>query len=335
MPKKIKCIGITGRAKNKLAKKVAKKAISMLESKGINCIVAEEFRIRTESALLKDFDCDIIMVFGGDGTILHTFREVKKQIPVVGVNCGTIGHLTEVNSNHLSMLIKDIVSGDYYLEKRARISAVYNGKRLPLALNELAVAPVRSNTIMRYKVSVDGEEILSDLADGLIVSTPTGSTAHALSAGGPILEPNVDAFVIVPVNSMDQNKRPIIVKDRTKIEVSDLASKAEIEVVLDGHVHFTIQGKIIFERGRDALFLKARKQKHIYKPTQTVSLTPTSKFIIEVLTHHGMLTRKEIIEHTQLPARTISRALHQLLDKGFISEKQFLLNEKVKGYMLR
>lgn len=336
--KKVKVIGITGRHQNKLAKSVARRTLRILKKLGVKYQVAGNFRLVKDKAVirkLEDFDCDIVLAFGGDGTLLHTIRESKKQIPVAGINCGTIGHLTEINATRIGNFLEQIIQGDYYLEKRTRLQAVCQGVKIPIVLNEYAIAPVKSNTIMRYKLTIDGKQAFSDLADGLIVATSTGSTAHALSAGGPEIEHDVDAVVIVPVNSTDKNKRPLVVRANSKIVISDLASKAAIETVSDGHVHTIIKGKVEITKARPAIFVRIKKPEHLSFEDIYMKLTPSAKFVLEVLNHHGMLTQKEIMQDTRLPKRTIQRALSQLLEEGLVSEKQFMVDEKVKGYLVR
>jgi NAD+ kinase len=327
-------IGITGRQDNKFAKKVARRAIQILKRNEIPYVLAAEFKLGQESIPLKDFDCDVVICFGGDGTLLHTFRTMKKAIPVAGVNCGTVGHLTEVNSNQVGRLLEQIISGNYFLENHTRIICEWQNEKSEPALNEIAIAPIKSNMIMRYTIFLNEKLLFNDLADGLIISTPTGSTAHALSAGGPLVDLGVNAVVIVPVNSTDKNKRPIVVPDNAEIKVSNIASKDKIEVVSDGHIHKIISDEALVHKTKNAIFLRLPKEAH-REFSDSESLTPSSRFILEVLNHHGMMTQNEIAKHTGMPLRTIRRSLSSLLKKGIIAEKNFLLNEKVKGYILR
>jgi len=183
---------------------------------------------------LKDINlkADIVVTIGGDGTILRAAREVEK--PLFSINSGGMGFLAEVESKYAIGGLKLIIDGKYNVEQRSKLKVVLDGKRLPDALNEATVQTDRIAKILYLKLFVDSEIIETMGADGVIVSTPTGSTSYALSVGGPIMDPSVSAMLITPLAPFKLSARPWIVPMKRKIGVSLLAKSKESKIVIDG-----------------------------------------------------------------------------------------------------
>lgn len=161
-------------------------------------------------------DTDLLLSFGGDGTFLSAAQIVgKSQIPILGVNLGRLGFLSDAD---ISQVGDAILNGNYRLEQREMIEVSVNGTSL-FAINEVAVLRTGSGTL-GVDVSVDGQNLPTYWADGLLVSTSTGSTAYSLSAGGPICMPEVGVFVITPVAPHNLNLRPLVVSQNVRIELS-------------------------------------------------------------------------------------------------------------------
>lgn len=167
--------------------------------------------------------CDLIIVVGGDGSLLYAAHAVvKDEIPVIGINRGRLGFLTDIHPTELEK-IKSILEGDYILERRFMLSATVENHGDTLggsnALNEVALIPDNMPHMTEFEIYIDDQFVCSQHSDGLIIATPTGSTAYALSGGGPILHPNLDAVVIVPMFPHSLSLRPIVIDSNQRITV--------------------------------------------------------------------------------------------------------------------
>ncbi len=180
--------------------------------------------------------CDLAIVIGGDGTMLAAARSlVRHHVPVVGVNQGRVGFMTDIGYEDMRGGIGAILEGKGSLEDRTLIDAeiVRNGSTVlrTLALNEAVLGKGAEARLIEFELSLDGEYVYTLRADGMIVATPTGSTAYAMSAQGPILHPAVPAFALVPLNPHTLSARPVSVSDRSVVEIK--LAKAE-----DARAHF-------------------------------------------------------------------------------------------------
>lgn len=165
---------------------------------------------------------DLVIVVGGDGSLLTAARALNQpSIPILGINRGRLGFLADIHPDDLEHEVKKVIYGEYLKEKRFLISGtVKRGKKIikqALALNDIVLYPGEISKMVEFEVSIDQEFIYQQRADGLIISTPTGSTAYALSAGGPILHPHLDALVLVPMFPHTLSSRPIVVHGDSKI----------------------------------------------------------------------------------------------------------------------
>ncbi len=164
-------------------------------------------------------DIEIMLAVGGDGTFLRAARLVgRTQKPIVGINIGKMGFLTEINARDLESALSRIKRGDYEIEKRIVLEAMFHNDSI-YALNDIVIASGMSPRIMKLECYLNGEYLTTMEADGVIISTPTGSTAYSLSAGGPILTPEIDAVVISPVCPHTLGLRPIVVPANYRIKV--------------------------------------------------------------------------------------------------------------------
>ena len=177
-------------------------------------------------------NAEIIVTVGGDGTILRALEKIDK--PIFAINSGGMGFLSEVESKYATGGLKQVISGDYNIEERAKLKITLDGKRLPDAANEVTVQTGRIAKIMYLEILVDGELIESFGADGIIIATPTGSTSYALSVGGPILDPSVKAMVIAPLAPFKLSARPWVVPLNREIQVKLLPKTNECKLVIDG-----------------------------------------------------------------------------------------------------
>lgn len=172
-------------------------------------------------------ECDLIIVVGGDGSLLHAAHlAVENDLPLLGINRGRLGFLTDIYPDELEK-INEVLKGRYREEKRFLLDAHIHGKskdlKAHLALNDVVLLPGNVAHMIEFSVTINDEYVCNIRADGLIVATPTGSTAYALSGGGPILHPQLDALVLVPMFPHTLTNRPIVVSsdDKIVLEISD------------------------------------------------------------------------------------------------------------------
>ncbi|HIJ98264.1 TPA: NAD(+)/NADH kinase [archaeon] len=181
----------------------------------------------------------LVISIGGDGTLLKTVAMLNgKGIPVVGVRRGKMGFLAEIESD-LYYYLRRIVNGDYEIEDRTKLDVRLKGKKVGEVLNDAVLTTAQPGQIQRFEIEIHGDKIDEISADGIIVSTPTGSTAYAMSAGGPIMDPHVSSYEIVPICPFRLGIRSIIVPGNTKTALSVLSSKKAM-LVLDGALSFSV-----------------------------------------------------------------------------------------------
>jgi len=189
---------------------------------------------------------DLAIVLGGDGTLLNIACTLAPfDIPLVGVNQGRLGFLTDISLDTVQQTIVDMLEGKLITERRLLLSTrvLRDGVEVfsALALNEVVVHRGNISSMIEFEVRIDGEYLYNQRADGLIVATPTGSTAYALSSGGPILHPGLDIIELVPVCPHTLSNRPIVVKSESLIEIL-MHRTGAVSVRFDSHTHFDLQG---------------------------------------------------------------------------------------------
>ena len=189
---------------------------------------------------------DLIVVLGGDGSMIGTARLLgDHNIPVLGINYGTLGYLSEFHVAEMFPALETILAGDYRVEERVRLSVdlLREGNLLlhNRALNELVVNKTAMARIIDIEARMNGQLISLFRADGLIISTPTGSTAYNLSAGGPVVYPSMKAFVITPICPFRLSDRPLVIPDDAVIEVGIKTPREEVYMTLDGQVGHSLE----------------------------------------------------------------------------------------------
>ncbi len=188
---------------------------------------------------------NLVVSIGGDGTILRALEKIEK--PVFAINSGGMGFLTEVESKYAKEGLQQVIDGEYNIEEKAKIKVTVDGKRLPDATNEVTVQTSRIAKIIYLQLLIEGELLETFGADGVIIATPTGSTSYALSAGGPILDPGVNAMVIAPLAPFKLAARPWVVPLNKEIQVKLLHKSKGSKIVIDGEspMDVTPNSKII------------------------------------------------------------------------------------------
>jgi len=221
--------------------------LSRLAKAGVRALVDPETAVyvpeqqvvaRTE---IPDHHPDLVIVLGGDGTLLAAARAVARtEIPLLAVNLGSLGFLTEVPMSELYTTFEAVQQNRGLRDSRAMLQCQVKRREDTvaeyLALNDVVVTKSAIARIIEVDVAVNGKFVSNFKADGVIVSTPTGSTAYSLAAGGPVLEPTVDAFVITPVSPHALTSRPIVLKDSSEISISVRESSEPTTLTVDGQV---------------------------------------------------------------------------------------------------
>ncbi len=260
-------IGIVANHESRKSVTESKKLIDFLEEKNVEYYLSKNLAKKigqkgTETQKLAK--CDFIVTIGGDGTILRTLQKIKKTIPIIGINTGEVGFLTKLTKNNYKNKLNKIIK-DFEVEKRSRLSVTINKEdkkeKMPPAINEVVIATSEPAKLLKLRVLLDNKPIEEFRADGLVIATPTGSTAYSMSAGGPIVDPKVEAFILVPLAPYKLSARPFVVPNNSNIKVELLRKGKTADLVVDGQKNKKIKEKdtVIFkESKKPALFIKTK-----------------------------------------------------------------------------
>lgn len=230
MASQFKTVGLYGRVKSPGVVDTLRTLIAFLRDMKQDFVIEKESGLSLNDSSLALINKDdlsaksnLLIVVGGDGSLLHAAHAVvRDEIPVLGINRGRLGFLTDIHPTEFEK-IRAILNGDYLLEKRFLLSASidFHGQDLgtSIALNEVAIIPDTIPHMNEFEIFIDDKFVCSQTADGIIIATPTGSTAYALSGGGPILHPSLDAVVIVPMFPHTLSMRPIVIEGNQRIKI--------------------------------------------------------------------------------------------------------------------
>ena len=213
-----------------------------------------------EGVPLEDMNADAAIVVGGDGTILRTFQQMEKPIPVIGVNWGEVGFLADLEPSEALEFIKTLSCG-FSVEERMRISLSNDSTFFGNALNEALIVTARPAKMLVFSIIVDGVTTEQFRADGLLISTPTGSTAYAMSAGGPIVDPRIQGFLLVPLAPYLLSSRPHLISSNRHLEIKMESSKPA-NLVIDGQTTFELGTSMtisVKKSEHPALFIDVRR----------------------------------------------------------------------------
>lgn len=215
---------------------------------------------------LEDMDVDMVVAIGGDGTVLRTQGIInRKKIPLIGINMGAVGFLTEIDPKDALSSLEQILDGNYFIEERTQLH-VFHDRELHSALNEVVLMTQKPAKMLHIEISVDDEVVEVLRADGIIIATPSGSTAYSMSAGGPIVDPRVGAFIIVPICPFKLGARPTVVPNESVIKVKFLRKGKKAVAVIDGQFEEEISymDEIIFKKADDSAYF-VRLTKNFYR----------------------------------------------------------------------
>lgn len=225
----------------------AKRVRALLEARGEEVLagdaLAASLGVDECGADRLDAEADIFVTIGGDGTILHAHSITQK--PVLGINVGAIGFLAEVEPEQAESGIDRIIAGEYRVEERHKLASRLVDQVLPDAVNEVTLQTSRIAKLIRFRVDVDGETLDVFRGDGIIVSTPTGSTGYAMSVGGPLVHPAVGGTILAPIAPFKLAARPWVVPATAAIEITLMERDSaqgvqQARVVIDGHSSYDV-----------------------------------------------------------------------------------------------
>ncbi|MEM2141389.1 NAD(+)/NADH kinase [Nitrososphaera sp.] len=309
-----------------------------LESLGVRSqIMKDDYKAAAE--------VDMVLVAGGDKGILNYFHKVQAaSAPVLGIyETDSTGFLAQLEVRDLEPATRRLKRGEYEVDEVTRLKVTVDGREVDPALNDVAVFPGKSATLMEHVLKIDGKDIWHDQSDGVIISTPTGSTAYTMSAGGPMVLQKSQVFLIVSVNSLDNTRRPLVVPSSARIEIADITSRYHCEVVLDGGRRVRVKNllecvrhehpaRLVRMAGDPAASLMAKK---VHLAEDMLKMPPSAKLILKTLEYEGALSQKELASRTMLPERTVRLSLSHLLDGGYVKKKTSLRDARQRIYELK
>ena len=249
--REIKCVGVVVKPNHKEAWETACKLSDWLAKRGIDLIGkphAETEICDIQVAGIEEFknDVDLIVVLGGDGTMISTARLTgNREVLVLGINYGSLGYLTEFRIEEMFPALEAILEGNYEIDRRVMLDVEHWRGDEKLAsgrvLNDVVINKAVLARIIEIEVNLDNLFVNSFRADGLIIATPTGSTAYSLSAGGPIIYPSMNAMVLTPICPFTLTNRPIVVPDTAEISLRLKNESDGVVLTLDGQIGYAVQ----------------------------------------------------------------------------------------------
>ncbi len=252
-----------------------------LEARGKTCVIAQERTEEDQIYVQRKYlsvipeDTDLCIVLGGDGTMLQASRSIAYyDIPLIGVNMGTMGYLAEIEEDGVEEALERVLEGKYDIEERMMLRGSVEGKK-DYCLNDIILTRYKDISTIGYNIFINDQFLYSYYADGLIISTPTGSTGYNMSAGGPIMEPSANMILITPVCPHSFNSRSVVFSPNTRIEVEllparDGGSKKAI-------ASFDGSGTILMHNGDKIEIRKSKKTTKILRLNRVSFLDIISK----------------------------------------------------------
>ncbi|HLR18028.1 MAG TPA: NAD(+) kinase [Alcanivoracaceae bacterium] len=261
MKTKFRKIGVVARPNSDQALETTRQLIAFLKQRGCDVILEDRvgedlgnpnLQMATRKQMVES--CDLVVVVGGDGCLLSAGRTFAgSQVPVLGVNRGRLGFLTDISPQELEEKVEQVLRGDYTTEYRFLLHMeVRRGRSIigeGTALNDVVLLSGDSVHMLEFEMSIDGIFVYNQRSDGLIISTPTGSTAYALAGGGPIMHPKLDAIVMVPLNPHTLSSRPLVVEGNSEIKLKITTDQLMPLVSCDGQEGLRVeQGDVVYVR---------------------------------------------------------------------------------------
>jgi NAD+ kinase len=238
---RIRTVGLVVKRDRPRAVRLARRMLRWLERRGLRVLIDAEAHLDGPRARSKDElarEADLIVVLGGDGTLLSIARRVGPGLPILGVNLGELGFLTEVVEREAMPMLARVIAGRYELDRRIRLVARLERAKQVIgryrALNDVVISNGALARVIEFAVTVDGLPFTTYRADGVIVATPTGSTAYSLSVGGPIVEPTVQVLLLSPISPHTLSNRPIVLRPSAVVRVTIGRREQDALLTIDG-----------------------------------------------------------------------------------------------------
>jgi len=261
---RIRTVGLVVKRDRARAARLAQRMIGFLRRRRIQVLLDADAGFdgapsRTKEELARE--ADLVVVLGGDGTLLSIARRTDARVPILGVNMGELGFLTEVTEAEAMDMLARVLAGRYDVDRRmTMVGTLARGGRVLRrfrTLNDVVISNGARARIIAFTVWVDGLELTSYRADGLIVATPTGSTAYSLSVGGPIVEPTLQVLLVSPISPHTLTNRPVVLGPDATVRVVIAAGQQDVVLTLDGQETVALAGGDVVEvrRGRAAVSL--------------------------------------------------------------------------------
>jgi NAD+ kinase len=265
MAGRVKSAALVGRGGSPEAEVIATQLAEQMTAAGVEVLVEAEIahRLKRPVATPEAIRAtDLCVVVGGDGTLIRAARlMVPAEVPIFGVNAGYLGFLTEVPRERAAPLLARVLTGDFQAEARIQLRVRLLREREILieedVVNDAVINRGAFARMVELRTTIDGAEVIRFRADGLIVATPTGSTAYNLAANGPILMPAMEGLVITPICPHTLTQRPLVVADRSRISIEVIESQGELLLSLDGQTSSPLQtgDRVEVERGKTRTWL--------------------------------------------------------------------------------
>lgn len=342
--------GLTFDAKDKASLEIVREISKFLRSSKHDVVLegkVSKLQKDIKVVDIKSMNVDILISVGNSFNVLRTFRELGHiKMPVLSVSTSPTNFLPEITPDQFPKALEKIQSEDYVVEEHSRLEIKEGSNEFPIALNDVVLTSKKSATIISYAVLVDGKVAFKDVGDGVIISTPTGSTGYSASAGGPVILPNAKVIVITPISSLNQNKA-VIISDSSVIQLKSVSSNTGAELVVDGRVRVNTNendisiknalapAEFIKFKDFDKSVLDKLKKRMENSNVLSINAPPSAKFIFKVLQYEGALTQKELISITAMPPRTVRSGLGYLLKNGDIEEQKSLRDARYSLYYLK
>jgi NAD+ kinase len=264
---KFNTIGIIVKPHSEVVKDTLEHLLEYLDTKSCTVILDHSADGLVDKAAVSREElgdqCDLVITVGGDGTILNAARSLAdKNVPLVGINIGRLGFLADVSPDEVDTVLDNVLTGNFIEEKRFLLEAAVHRNSETIfnadALNDVVVHVRDVARMIEFETHIDGQFVNHQRADGLVISTPTGSTAYALSSGGPIMQANLDAIALVPICPHTLSERPLVVNSSSKVDILICETKQAIaQITCDGQTSFDVKlgDHILIKRKENAITL--------------------------------------------------------------------------------
>lgn len=266
----------------KAAKNLALGIREFLNSQGVDVVVNDDVADLINAPKLSSVDpdkIDFLISMGGDGTILRLFHSHPDlDAPIIGINLGHLGFLADIPISDIYPSLQDIINGNYDVEERIMMEGETPQGTPCYAVNEMVIHRAKNPSLIDLGIHVDSTYLNTFSADGIIISTPSGSTAYSLAAGGPILTPGLNAFVLTPISPHTISNRPIVFMPKKEIQIQYLSENEPVEITFDGISRHSLQtGEVFRIRKSERMFKLVNIRRRDYFSTLRTKLSWSGK----------------------------------------------------------